>query len=943
VLLLERGRDLDLVTAALHEARAGRGSLVVVRGPLGIGKSALLESLHELGTREGALTLRAQAAAAEHDYSFGVVRQLLEPALGGASPAELEVWGAGSAALSRAALADVALTDCESPWQDSDLEQVHEGLSALVENMSQDGPVLLLVDDIQWADAESLRWLRKMVRRAPDRRVLLVCALLDGELGEEQPLLHELLPHARDTVTPERLSAEGVGSVVRQHYGAAVEQDFVTVCHELSGGNPLFLNCILVEAAFRGLKPTTADAPRLAALRPSLLRQQLLVFLEHLPQHVRRTADALTILGEGVSAEIIGRLAELDAVQRVDAMRVLHALGLIDDPAAPRFTHRAVQEAIEEGMPLPERSAFHVVAAELLHGSGHPAEQVADQLLEVVSLQGPWAVQVLRTAADQALRRGMPKAATRYLRRALMDSPPAGPQRARLLIDLATVERSFATGASLRHIAQAVPLLCTVHEQAAAMARLGPIVLDPETLQIGEMLQRVTRDLAETGDPAGADRELMMRLEARLTHMSVRGPNEQSASTGALARLGTDPPIETVGERELLAVQIYGAMATNTISAAESARLSARLLEREPPSPLHVHTTLPLVVCTLAAADSAQGLMPWLDEAYRIAEGREGEVEQAVIRVEQAMVALSCGDPMDARAKILDAYRFAPGEQDGFTTLSATVLAFVALETEEPELARRVLREHRPRAGAQHIAALLATAEGSIAVRAGDLRTALEHFLNAGHRMELISWHNPVLAPWASLAAMVHHRLGDSVRAEELVTQEIEAARAWGAAAPLGRALIVQGRITSGRRGLLLLEEAVAVLETSPNRYELCRALEAYGNRLGRSDPHGRVVLRQAETMAVECGARFIADRVRNGTGDHHADRPASHASLTPAELKVAQLAVSGSSNQAIAEGLAISTRAVEKHLTNCYRKLGIKGRAALRAALDEHEVDRPL
>lgn len=654
---MERESDLNLVNSALKGAESGHGALVVVRGPLGIGKSALLESIGELGARMGALILRANAAAMEHDFCFGVVRQLVEPALSRASAVEDERWRAGYACHAREVLADDALTAHEHPLPDADLETAFHGLSTLVDNMSGDRLVLVLVDDLQWSDNESLRWLKHLVGRTANNRVVVVCTLLDGEVGTAQPLLRELLSQAEHIATPARLSVEAVRTIVQRHYEATADDEFVTACHELSGGNPLFLTSILGEATFRCLKPTAAYAADLAALRPSLLRQQLLIMLESLPQHIRRAAAAMTILGEGTNPEILGRLAELDAVQRADAIRVLLALGLITDPAAPRFVHPVVQDAFEEGLPLSERAALHVVAAELLHGCGQPVERVADQLMAVVTPQGPWAVQVLRTAADNALRRGRPKAATRYLRRALLDSPPTGPQRARLLVDLATMERSFATAASVRHIAQAVPLLSTTREKAAAMARLGSVVIDPASLQIDEMLQRVTADLTASGLTTGADRELALRLEARLIHMSAWDPGELAACARRLTELGADPSIDTVGERELLAVLIHGAMAANRLTASEAARLSVRLLDREPPSPVHVHTTLPLVLATLTAADSAQGVMAWLDEAYRIAEGREGDVEQAVIRVEQALVALSTGNLTDAKAKIMDARR----------------------------------------------------------------------------------------------------------------------------------------------------------------------------------------------------------------------------------------------------------------------------------------------
>ncbi|KJY23672.1 hypothetical protein VR44_37590, partial [Streptomyces katrae] len=97
----------------------------------------------------------------------------------------------------------------------------------------------------------------------------------------------------------------------------------------------------------------------------------------------------------------------------------------------------------------------------------------------------PWAQDVLRAAAAAALRRTDPEAAARYLRRALLLSPPDGPARAELLVELATVERDFAPRAALRHLTQALLLLPDPARQAEVAGRIPPFLLDdcpPATL-----------------------------------------------------------------------------------------------------------------------------------------------------------------------------------------------------------------------------------------------------------------------------------------------------------------------------------------------------------------------------------------------------------------------------------------------------------------------------
>ena len=169
---------------------------------------------------------------------------------------------------------------------------------------------------------------------------------------------------------------------------------------------------------------------------------------------------------------------------------------------------------------------------------------------------------------------------------------------------------------------------------------------------------------------------------------------------------------------------------------------------------------------------------------------------------------------------------------------------------------------------------------------------------------------------------------------------EVERAREWGAPAALGRALAVHARITGSPEALELLRNAVYVLERSANRYEFCRALLALGERIGPSAPEGEQALLRAHAVAVECGAPWLARAAERKLGTVRSTPPRSRVPLTPAELKVASLVASGLTNREIAEELGISRRAVEKTLTNCYRKMSIK-RSDLARAL--HELDQQL
>src|SRR5690348_14494646 len=155
--LLERADELTRIDRLLAAARAGRGGIVVITGPAGIGKTALLTEAEERAGRAGMRVLAGRGGELEGGFSFGVARQLVEPLLAGAAPAEREALLTGAARRGLIALGDEA--DAEPPAAGNErLFTVVHGLYWLVVNASGGAPVLV-VDDLHWADQASLRFL----------------------------------------------------------------------------------------------------------------------------------------------------------------------------------------------------------------------------------------------------------------------------------------------------------------------------------------------------------------------------------------------------------------------------------------------------------------------------------------------------------------------------------------------------------------------------------------------------------------------------------------------------------------------------------------------------------------------------------------------------------------------------------------------------------------
>ncbi|WP_079048229.1 helix-turn-helix transcriptional regulator [Streptomyces hirsutus] len=957
-VLLERESALAEAAAALRRAEGGQGSSLVVQGPMGVGRSAFLDALSTLTREQGFLLLRAQASAAEEWFRLGVVRQLVDSLRAVVPPEDFVGWLRKAAASLPGGTWTAIPTDDPvtplPPWSALTWQQVPRWLAGLLGSITEARPVVLMVDDLQWADTESLQALALPLAQRARWPILFVFSVLPGDVRGNQQHVRDLLtpwlgapgpsaaevPHAcarpphHRTLELSALGADSIRLLVEQTFREPTDAVFVETVSARSGGNPLLLRTVLDEAHYLRLRPTAAHAAVAATLRPERVRQRLEAFFRSQPDHVRRAAHALTVLGTAADAPFVAHLAELDDLGLTESIDVLRRAGLVD-PRHFRLTAGTVlRDLLEESMPAEERTAMRGVAAELLHRTGHPAELAAEQLMGAISLHGPEAVRILRTAADSALRRGSPRDAARYLRRALLDPSLSGRDRALLLIDLATAERSFATAASLRHVVEAVPLLDSVRERADAIARLGPLQMDPPAFRIDTIRAAVAEELGHAGTEDWVERELALRLEAREHILSAQDPEHIQRALRRFRALGPSPRLATTGERELVTSLMHIAFVANTVPAEQLTGLCTRLLEQEPPTPEHVHTTVPLAVNILAGTGQVEGAANWLREANRLAQRRGGDVEQAVIHCEQALVALADGQRAYAQEKIIQADALAGPETSGLPTVCAAVLAIVAMNTGRPELAEQILTQHRLHTENQHLAALLHAARGSLAARRDEPRTALDHFRTAGRHTERIGWLNPVVLPWSSCVALMHHRLGEPEEALAAAELEVGRYRAWGSDSWLGRSLIVLGRVTPGLRGTEVLEEAVALLEKGNNAYDLCRALYALATRPETGRSRSSSALERAQQLIEEHDIPEPAAWIRGKQAKKAGKSGTSGNRLTPSERKVTRLAATGLSNSEISSQLGTSSRMVEKHLTNAYRKLGIRGRPELRPAL---------
>ena len=952
-MLLERNHQLRAVEQALRSAEASRGSVAAVAGPPGCGRSALLNAACESPAAAGCTVLRSDGAASEQKLTFGVVQQLFQPLLGVRSAARTDALFTGAAGVARAVLVD-------DPWSDEHLPDaaVLHALHALLLNACADRAVLLVVDDVQWADTASLTWLVYLAKRLRKARVLVLCATTPqlayqdsmgvdpggepiGGPAERRTLLRELVDSAALVLEPAPLSA----AAVRHMLGSQATDELVRICCETTGGRPAAVTeaVAALRAHAQGLVgqgPLDSAAARDRCQR-ALLRWRM-GLLAGASTQVRQLVDAMTVLGEHAEAQTLRELADLDDIGYIAAMRSLDELGMLASSEPPRLVHTSLSSAVYAAMGREPRERFHLAAARALHAAGLPAGPVAEHLLLCGDPLSPWGVNVLRTAAAQAAERGAMSKAARLLQSAMLTATTDDRLRAQLTVDLAAAERDTDPLSCVQRVRNAVPRLEPGPERAAAVL-LVPPVLSAGNAPMADLIGRVGDELAAS-DQAEFHPGLALRLEARARLLNLygaaggrSGPAPEPGFTQADVRvreLLRSGNVDTGPGRELLAVLAWESVLTGRLSAPGVAALCARVVSGEPADPAHVHTALSALVGAALEADAADYVEPWIDRAAAAAGPGAPAGVRAFLAGEQAVLLARTGRLERARKLGVRLLESADSAWPASRVLAASALATVALQSQDIGLAEALLNAPSPLAG-RHSRMTRRMLRGMLAACSAESAEALEEFLEVGRELSAAGWIDTGGPPWRTWAAMLRERLGEHDRAVELAEAELRAARAWGGPNRIGCALRLLGMLTPGEERLRLLREAVSVHRRSADRLELARSAVMLGRVLRAEGlPGAAQLLATAEQLARNCDASWP----EGGEGELLGPVPrllrSGRDRLSPAEDAVVDLAQRGLSNAQIAEELSVTRRAVEKHLTSVYRKLGVSGRAALLAEL---------
>ena len=909
--LFERERELGVLERVLDE-----GGLLVIEGPAGIGKSSLLQVAVHRQSDRGSRVASARGAPLETNHPFGVARQLFEPLLRGS---ERERLLAGTAAAAVPAVDPTLLQIAP----DAAEFLVLRGLAALAVNLAERGQLLLVVDDAQWADLPSLRFITFLARRLDGPDITLAAGIRSGENGAGRQVLDELrsLPEAR-VIRPRPLSARATAELVRNHAPSA-DAEACARCYEAAGGNPL----LVTEIA--GALATGQD---LMAAASSGIGEGVRRRVARAHRSAPAVAAAAAVLGDGATLARVSAVADVEAEIAARAVGALVGADVLRTPEPYTFVHPLVQAAVLDTLDIGDRIALHRAAADVLAAHGAPIEQVAAQLLALPGTGDARVVASLRVAAATALNRGAVQPAVVLLRRALSEPPPS-PERCDVLRELATAERLAGEEAAVIHLQLAQDLATDARERVSLARDLAMTQYDLSRYEdAAQTLSIALREAPEDLDPAARDALRVDLLTVALQASSVDVATLQNdLSRGSEP---ADPAVSTAYRIASLAMALTEGPVDGTATELE------QLLRVTPPAPerLDLHTPLWFGLILYERFDAVREMLDAVE-----ADGPGWMRRQFALNLARARLQHRLGDLPGALATHEANLEFGFDNHTGVLFTRAG-LASVCVDLGDVERALAVITaDDVPASRTEAHLCWIHWAIGRACVAAGDDEGAARAF-DAGCAIQRAfpNDHGCVWEEGAADRIACYWRLGRQDEARRETAKALAVARRTGLRGLEGIAHRLVGLIDGNTASL---ETSARLLGATPLRLELARSLCEHGSalrRLGRRT-EARGSLRQALDLAHACGARPLAARAREeltlAGARPRRDAQTGRDALTAAERRVAQRAARGATNREIAQALFITNKTVEGHLAHAFRKLNVHRREELAAALTATET----
>ncbi|MEW2353938.1 AAA family ATPase [Spirillospora sp. NPDC029432] len=1005
--LVGRREALRVLDAALDAAIGGSFRFLALSGDPGAGKTRLLGELAAAAGGRALPVLAGRAAEFEQQMPFAALVDALDdqleerrpeldpatarllstvfPALAGTAaeaqdvPAAVPAGGTSKVPTLPAVPAATARTEATADAAAGDggalgvaRYQLHRAVRHLLERLAAGTGLVLLLDDVHWADDASIELLGYLVRHPPRARVLIGVAYRPAQASPRLATLVDVAGEHGVSVTADPFTE----AEVERFLGPGVARSRCQALYEASGGNPFYLEA-LARGAGDGPLPEETGPGRWGALPdlgeitelPPAVRTALQVELSGLHETALLVARAAAVAADEFEPALAAAGAELPEAAALAALDDLAARDVVRPASAGRFRfrHPLVRHVVYGSAAAGWRLAAHARIAAYLAGLGAPATLRAHHVERSARYGDRSAITTL-VAAARAVAPQAPATAAHWFEAALRLMPedpepapgeeaadPDRPHRVGLLAELAHAQTVSGRLVEGRETTRTLLRLLPPGDHARrARAVQMCAVIERQLHRHQEARAMVLDELHRIPDPQAAAAVLLrVRLVAdRLMRIDTRG------AQAVLDRMPENAPDWEPGLRLAVAsLRVLPAYATGRVADAGAyAEAADRLLTAAPDA--HIADALDTV--------------PWLCWT----EIMMGRYDDALRHIERSTaVCRATGQAsyitylLNARARACTLLGRLEEAADAAEEATETARLLRSSEALVFGLTQQCLAaswsgEHDKalRYGEEAVAGELGAGEwwGAMAGygRAVALINAGRHDEGAAALLDACGDpSDPKLDPSTLLSCAELLAFTESGRKEGDPARWAEIADVLGTiGVPADAGLIRLAHAHAARpadpaRAAVLATEAAALLTGAGRRLEAGRAELAAGmahHAAGDREP-ARARLRAAAALFEACGAaaltaqtvreqRRLGVRVAGPRPGGSGEEPFG---LSPREYEIASLVAQGCTNQQVAEKLFLSVRTVETHLSRVFRKLGVSSRVGVATALDRHAAGR--
>ncbi|MFI5624102.1 helix-turn-helix transcriptional regulator [Nocardioides sp. NPDC051685] len=930
--LVGRDAELALTSAAVGRLSEGRPAVLAIEGEAGIGKTRLVQSIVDDARSRGMTVFYGRAHPFERTRPFGVVAAALGLSARSPDPRSARIGGllAGQGASTSEPVGDIQY-------------RVVDDIVELVETACAEHPVLLIAEDIHWADTASLLTILSVVRRLSLAPLLTVVATRPSPLpGEVIRLLDDLAAGGGQTLRLEPLESDDVSALASYLLGATPGPGLIAMLAK-AGGNPLWATAILRSLVDEGVLRRTSDGIDVTSSElPTSLGELVVRRLRDLSRPALDLLQVTAVLGDTVSLRDVAAVARrtpVDVAEQLGEAFDAQLLEEVDERVV--FRHQLVHDAVYQHVPAPARRLLHREAAVALMAAGADRLDVADHLMLGAERGDEQAVEWLREAAREAS--GQAPLVTLELARRAEALLPGGHRDADV-VSTEVVQALLRAGSVAEASARAEAVLARRHatevDTPLRVALVGALALqnraaeltavveaslgDPDRLRPAEqalMLAQQSWALTFTGNPrageAAAARALDIAERARDTAMSVWALTAMLVAVGRQGRFD-----EALRHARRAATLAAGSPDTRSLPLQPKFFLGLALFDCDLVGEARA--------AFRAALDDEFGSAWWLSETL----------------LADAQASFAIGEWDDAVPGLIAGGQAA--QEKGNQLLVSQSLAYrtiIATATGDLRTARQLADGFAGSLEGEQLsynAGVLTFAAAGLKAAEDDRQAAYDLLLRCWRvdaARESRFYHRCLAPDLVRLALALGHgdvaaEVADSVAAGVELAPEVPTVRSL--------ALRCRGLVDGDVEPLI---EAVGLARRAPLLVEHAGACEDAARLLAQ---HGRrdeaaALLHEALDRYEQAGANAWAGRVRaalRSVGAHPGTRGSRRRptegweSLTATERTVSQLVAEGLTNGSVGRRMYISPHTVNTHLRHVFAKLGVSNRVELAAAV---------